>query len=258
MRWLVGLLGAVVLCACSSGPGSPHDLTVLAASSLSEALPALSAAWQRSHPSSRLVTSSGSTSALRTQIEQGSPADLLLGADTSNAQALIDEGDAVGPVTEFATNAVTIIVPADNPAGIQTPADLARPGVCIIAAGEAVPITTYAEQLVALLAARPEYGPDFASRYDANICSREDNVGAVVNKVRLGEGDAAIVYVSDAKAAQNVAHIELPVDVNVVATYGGVAVKDSANAADAAEFLGWLRDGEGQAVLSAHGFGAKP
>ena len=29
---------------------------------------------------------------------------MLLGADTTNAQALIDEGDAIGPLTKYATN----------------------------------------------------------------------------------------------------------------------------------------------------------
>jgi molybdate transport system substrate-binding protein len=264
VKCLFGLLGPVVLIvfagsACTSASTESDHLTVFAASSLSGALPALSAAWNRSHPNVSLLTSTGATSALRTQIEQGAPADVLLGADTSNPQALIDEGDALGPITEFATNAVTIIVKADNPAGIRTPVDLARPGVCVIAAGGDVPITRYAEQLVTMLADRPEYGPAFASGYEANICSREDNVGAVVNKVSLGEGDAAIVYVSDAKAAaEKVAHVELPIDVNVVANYGGVAIKESPHAAAAAEFLAWLRGRAAQAVLSVHGLGAAP
>jgi molybdate transport system substrate-binding protein len=205
-----------------------------------------------------LVTSTGATSALRTQVEQGSPADVLLGADTTNAQALIDEGNAIAPLTKFATNVLTVIVPAGNPKGIESPADLAKPGVCVIASGPDVPITKYATELVANLAARSDYGTDFAMRYDANVCSREDNVGAVVNKISLGEGDAAIVYLTDAKSGQNVVTIAVPAEADVVAEYGGVAVKASENRAAAAEFLEWLRGPNGQAVLAAHGFGAAP
>ena len=183
---------------------------------------------------------------------------MLLGADTTNAQALIDEGDANGPLTKFATNQLTVVVPASNPKGIQTPADLAKPGVCIIGAGADVPITKYATQLVTNLATRPEYGADFATKYAANVCSMEDNVGAVVNKVSLGEGDAAIVYVTDAKAGQNLTTIDVPADSNVLATYGGAAVKASPNATTAADFLTWMRSPEAQAVLAAHGFGAAP
>ena len=263
MNRLLASISAVVVAlavfvGCSSAPAAPAQLTVLAASSLSSSLSDLSAAWKTTHPNTTLVTSTGATSALRTQIDQGSPADVLLGADTTNAQALIDEGDGVGPLTKFATNLLTVIVPASNPKGIQTPADLAKPGVCVIGAGADVPITKYATQLVTNLAARPEYGADFAARYTANVCSMEDNVGAVVNKVSLGEGDAAIVYVTDARSAANVATIAVPADSNVLATYGGVAVKASTSASTAADFLTWMRGTEAQAVLAAHGFGAAP
>lgn len=255
---VVGCLVLAVLAGCSSAPAAPAQLTVLAASSLSSSLDDLKAAWKVSHPNTTLVTSAGATSALRTQIEQGSPADVLLGADTTNAQALIDEGDANGPLTKFATNQLTVVVPAYNPAAISTPADLAKPGVCIIGAGADVPITKYATQLVGNLAQRPEYGTDFATKYAANVCSQEDNVGAVVNKVGLGEGDAAIVYVTDAKNGQNLKTIDVPPDSNVLATYGGAAVKASPNAATAADFLAWLRSPEAQTVLANHGFGAAP
>ena len=58
---------------------------------------------------------------------------------------------------------LTIIVPTDNPAGITTPADLAKPGVKIIAAGDEVPITKYATQLVENLAEEAGYPADFAA-----------------------------------------------------------------------------------------------
>jgi molybdate transport system substrate-binding protein len=260
------VVGAVILTAlvasgcnrASAVSAAPAQLTVLAASSLSSSLADLSTAWGESHPNTKLVTSTGATSSLRTQIEQGSPADVLLGADTTSVQALIDEGDATGPVTEYATNVLTVIVPTANPKGIQTPLDLAKPGVCVIAANVDVPINRYAEQLVANLAARRDYGPAFQSGYEANVCSREDNVGAVVNKVSLGEGDAAIVYFTDAESGQSVTTIAVPPDSNVVATYGGVAVKASSYASAAAEFLIWMRGADAQAVLVAHGFGAAP
>ena len=94
-----------------------------------------------------------------------------------------------------------MIVPTDNPASIKTPADLAKPGVKIIAALDAVPITKYANMLVDNLAKAPGYPADFATAYKANIVSKEENVGAVVGKIAIGEGDAAIVYVTDAKSS---------------------------------------------------------
>ena len=60
----------------------------------------------------------------------------------------------------------------------------------MIAAGDSVPITRYATQLVVNLAKEAGYPTDFAPAYTANIVSKEDNVAAVVAKVELGEGDA--------------------------------------------------------------------
>jgi molybdate transport system substrate-binding protein len=147
-----------------------------------------------------------------------------------------------------------VIVPTANPAGIQTPADLAKSGVKVIAAGDAVPITRYANQLVANLVRQPGYPADFVAAYTANIVSKEDNVAAVVAKIELGEGDAAIVYVTDAKGSSKVTPVTVPPAANVPATYAGVVVKASANMASAQAFLTWLAGPDGQAILASFGF----
>jgi molybdate transport system substrate-binding protein len=145
-------------------------------------------------------------------------------------------------------------VPSDNPAGVLIPADLAKPGVKIVAAGDAVPITTYATQLVDNLAKESGYPADFAATYASNVVSEEDNVSGIVTKVELGEGDAGIVYVTDAAGSDSVATIDVPDRANVQATYGGVVVKASADQEAAAAFLAWLAGREGQAVLAELGF----
>ena len=57
--------------------------------------------------------------------------------------------------------------------------------------------------------------------------SKEDNVKAVVAKIELGEGDAGIVYVTDAAASDKVKTVDVPDSANVPATYAGVVVKAS-------------------------------
>ena len=140
----------------------------------------------------------------------------------------------------FAGNKLTIIVPTDNPAGLTSPADLAKTGLKVIAAGDEVPITKYATQLVDNLAKEPGYPADFAAAYAANVVSKEDNVKAIVAKIELGEGDAGIVYVTDATASDKVATVEVPDGANVPATYAGVVVKASPNQEAATAFLDWF------------------
>jgi molybdate transport system substrate-binding protein len=147
-----------------------------------------------------------------------------------------------------------VVVPTANRGHVTSPKDLSHTGLKIIAAGDDVPITKYANMVVANLAKEPDYPKFFASAYTSNIASKEDNVKAVVTKVALGEGDAAIVYVTDATAEPKVTAVAIPQDANVPATYAGVVVKASATAATAHEFLDWVAGPDGQAILASFGF----
>jgi molybdate transport system substrate-binding protein len=261
----------VVLAACSSGvtptpsapsssaPASvagaaPASLTIYGAASLKAALAKAKTAYETANAGTTITISTDSSSALETKIEQGAPADVFLSADTANPQKLVDKGLAAGALTKFAGNLLTVIVPTGNPAGILTPADLAKSGVKIIASGDNVPITKYATLLVANLARQAGYPGDFVAKYTTNIASKEDNVAAVVSKIELGEGDAGIVYVTDAKTSTKVTTVAVPDAANVPATYGGVVVKASANQAAAQAFLAWLAGPDGRAILASFGF----
>ena len=238
----------------SSAPAQATELTVYAAASLKAALDKAETAYEAAHPAVDLVLALDSSAALETQIEQGAPADVFLSADAANPEKLVAAGLADGAPVTFAGNELIVIVPEDDPAEIQSPADLARSGVKIIAAGDQVPITKYATQLVANLARETGYPADFVAAYAANIASKEDNVKAVVAKIELGEGDAGIVYLTDARASDKVATISVPPGANVPATYDGVVVKTSALAAKARAFLDWLAGPDGQAILGELGF----
>jgi molybdate transport system substrate-binding protein len=255
---------AVALTACSASGASPanRELTIYAAASLKAAVEQAEPAYETALPGMTLTISTDSSAALATQIEEGAPADVFLSADTTNPQKLVEAGLVDGDPVTFAGNELTVIVPIANPAGIRSPMDLAKAGVSVIAAGEQVPITKYATQLVDNLALEagypPDFGagypPDFGAAYAANVVSREDNVKAVVTKIELGEGDAGIVYVTDARASDRVTAIEVPDSANVPATYDGVVVKASKDTAAAHAFLDWFAGPDGQAILGELGF----
>ena len=260
----IALVLAISVAACSSAGGvSPTsapssaaggDLTIFAAASLKNMLAEAETAYEAANPGTDLTISTDSSAALETQIEQGAPADVFLSADTTNPQKLVDGGFASGEAIPFAGNELIVIVPTDNPAGIQSPADLAKDGLRVIAAGDEVPITKYATELVQNLAQQPDAAAGFAAAYAANVASKEDNVSAIVSKIELGEGDAGIVYVTDAAASDEVMPIDVPDAANVPATYAGVVVGESPNHDAAVAFLDWLTGPDGQEVLSSFGF----
>jgi len=229
-------------------------LTIYGAASLKGALDQLKAIFEASHSGTILTITTDSSATLRTQIEQGAPADVFLSADITNPKKLVDGGLADGGLVDFAGNLLTIVVPTTNPAKVASPADLARSGVKVVAAGDQVPITKYAKQAVDLLAAVPGYPTDFAAAYARNVVSKEDNVKALIAKIELGEGDAGIVYVTDAKASTKVGDVAIPPQANVPAVYAGVVVKSSRNVAAAHAFLDWIAGADGQKILATFGF----
>jgi molybdate transport system substrate-binding protein len=237
----------------STGP-APASITVYGAASLKGALEKAKTAYEASNVGTMLTISTDSSSALETQIEQGAPADVFLSADTTNPKKLADKGLADGAAVTFAGNELTVIVPIANTAGITSPADLARTGIKVVAAGDAVPITKYADQLIDNIAKSAGAPVDFAAKVAANTVSREDNVKAIVAKIELGEGDAGIVYLTDARASTKVAAIDVDAALNVPATYAGVVVKASKNVTAAKAFLDWFAGPDGQAILASFGF----
>lgn len=241
-----------------SPTGQHVSLTIFAAASLRGVLDRMKPAYETANPGVTLTISTDSSAALRTQIEEGAPVDVFLSADTANAEKLASEGLALEDVTYFAATTLTVVTPADNPGGVASPFDLAKPGLRIIAAGDDVPISTYARQVVAQLAAAPGAPPGFTAAYAANVVSKEDNVRAVVAKIELGEGDAALVYEPDAMASTRVHPVAIPPELNAMAVDAGVVLADSPNVPAARAFLSWLHSREGGRFLVDAGFFIPP
>jgi len=261
MSVLAAMLVVLALAGCRTPstvpPTSPSELTVLGAASLREALEAARSAYQAETPGVSLTLGFDASSTLRAQIEQGAPGDVFLAADTSNPETLAAEGLTSGAPVPFATNTIVVVTPPDDPARIGDPFDLARPGVRIVVAGPEVPISVYAERALGALAGLPGAPEGFRAAVEANVVSREDNVRAVAAKIELGEGDAALVYATDARAV-GLRIVPLPEAAQVTATYSGAVLADSARPSAARAFLGWLVGPRGREVLAASGFGPAP
>lgn len=251
----LALVVTLILLGCTGGSADPPDgsLVVFAAASLRDAAAAVASEY-RAATGIAITLSTDSSATLRAQLEQGARADAFLSADTTNPEALASQGLVDGVIVPFAGNRLAIVVPHDNPAGIASPFDLGRPGVKIVAAGEAVPITGYANQLVERLAALPGAPAGFVAAYEANVVSREDNVRSALAKVELGEGDVAIVYSTDAAGPTAIASIDIPAEANVVATYAGAVPASATRPAAGHALLDWLVASDGRRILASFGF----
>lgn len=260
----LAVLGAAVLAACGADgdPATPSAtgtlegrVTVFAASSLTEAFEVIRVAFEDAHPGVEVEYSFGGSSALATQIEEGAPADVFASADEAQMQRLL-AADRVRSASVFAGNALVIVTPEDNPARIDGPVDLARPGVKLVLAQPDVPVGAYSRQALEALGRLEGYPPSFARDALANLVSNEPNVRGVLTKVQLGEADAGVVYVTDAMVAgTEVRRIDFPEGVAPVARYPIAVTTRASNPAAAEAFVEFVRSPEGQRILADAGFG---
>ena len=234
-----------------------RTLTVFAAASLTDAFTEIGETFQAANPGVTVTFNFAGSQALRTQIEEGAPADIFASASGKEMDAAI-EGKFIAEDSKqvFLTNKLVVILPADNPAGLETLEDLANSGVKIVLAAEEVPVGNYARQALDLM--NGSFGTDFKDKVLANVVSNEDNVKQAVSKVQLGEADAGIVYTSDAVAAPELKSIEIPAELNVIAKYPIAPLVKSENADLAQAFMDYVLSDKGQAILAKWGFGPKP
>lgn len=231
----------------------PQSLTVFAAASLTDAFTEIGAAFDAANPGVTITFNFAGSQALRTQIEEGAPADVFASASGKEMDALVTGTFVTADVAQvFLSNKLVVILPADNPAALEKLEDLANPGIKLVLAAEEVPVGKYARQALDLMDA--SFGTGFKDKVLANVVSNEDNVKQVVAKVQLGEADAGIVYVSDSIAAPELKSIEIPTNLNAVAKYPIAPLVKSENADLAAKFIEYVLSSEGQAVLAKWGF----
>ncbi|MFN8381549.1 MAG: molybdate ABC transporter substrate-binding protein [Anaerolineales bacterium] len=231
----------------------PRTLTVFAAASLTDAFTEIGAAFDAVNPGVTTTFNFAGSQALRTQIEEGAPADVFASASGKEMDTLVTGTFVAADVAQvFLTNKLVVILPADNPAALEKLEDLATPGIKIVLAAEEVPVGKYARQALDLMDA--SFGAGYKDKVLTNVVSNEDNVKQVVSKVQLGEADAGIVYVSDAVAVPELKSIEISTDLNVIAKYPIAPLAKSENADLAAKFIEYVLSAEGQAILAKWGF----
>ncbi|HXH77623.1 molybdate ABC transporter substrate-binding protein [Nocardioides sp.] len=243
---LTALLLACPLAACGNdsagGAGSEtSELTVLAASSLTDAFEELATEFEASHDGTTVTFSFGSSTDLAEQVADGAPGDVLTTADETSMQLAEDAG-VTGDISSFATNVLTIVTPADNPAGIESLDDLE--GSTWVRCTNEAPCGKVAAAVLA------------DNDITAEPASLEEDVRATLDKVVSGEADAGLVYATDAVAAEDaVVAVEIPGAESALTSYYTTVLEQSADAELAGEWVEFVASDEGLAILERAGFG---
>jgi len=235
------LLAAAAMLAAScggdddEGSGELEGLTVFAAASLTEV-------FQEIAP--EVTFNFAGSDELATQIREGAPADVYAAASPRYPDELAQEALLEEPQI-FATNRLVLIVPPDNPAGIESVEDLGADGVKLVIGAEGVPIGDYTRTVLETMGQTAVLD---------NVVSNEEDVKGVLAKVVSGDADVGFVYFTDAETAgDDVQAIELPAQALVEYPIAIVGATENREAAEA--FVALVLGDDGRKALEDAGFG---
>lgn len=251
-RHLLACFGAFTLTACGSSvspPGAAGDpaaqstVIVFAAASLAEVFGDIGQRFETTHPPARVTLNLGASSALAQQIVSGAPADVFAAAAPAAMATVTSAGASAAPPQVFARNRLTIVVPAGNPGNVRGLSDFARRELTIALCEAQVPCGAASRTALATAGVTPL--PD----------TLEQDVKAVLSKVRLGEVDAGLVYRTDVlSASSTVTAIGFPEADRAVNDYLIAPLASARNPTAAAAFVDYILSEEGQRALAAAGF----
>lgn len=226
MRGLfVALLFASTL---SCGGRTGDDLTVFAASSLTDVLPDLAAEFEN-QTGITITAVFGGSNHLAAQLRDGAPADAFLTADAQ----LLEQVAARERPLAFAANRLVVAVPRGNPAGVSSLVDLARGDLRVVVCAATVPCGAATSEMNAVI----------------NADSHETSVRAVLSRLALGEADVGIVYATDVASRPDVQSAWDQPETCPCVTYTAGAMTYRA-----LPFLAFLESPSSQEILSMHGF----
>lgn len=227
---------AVLLSGLAGTAAASNPPTVFAAASLTEVFPKIDG---------RARYSFAGSNTLALQIRQGAPADVFASAAPAFTRDLYRAGLIERPVF-LAFNRLAVIVPRSNPARIRSVYDLRRDGIKLVVANPRVPVGAHTRTVFRNL------GITTALR---NVVSQEADVKGVVGKVALGEADAGVVYVTDARAAASrVRGVAIPGFAQPTVRYEIAVVRASGDTAAARAFIAKVTGPAGRRAMAAAGF----
>ncbi len=234
------VLSTASLVSCSPG-AEERELTVFAAASLSEVFVDIAEDFEAEHDGVVVKFSFAGSADLVSQLESGAPGDVFASANETQMDRAVELDVVTGEGVLFASNTLTLVTPADNPAGIASLSEAATSSLVICA--PQVPCGAATQEMVD------------AAGIELQPVSEENSVTDVLGKVISGQADAGLVYVTDAiRAGSDVTAIDIPEADFVVNLYPIAAV--DADDQLAQDFVDFVMSEGSQEKLRATGFGS--
>ena len=227
----------------------PVTLNISAASSLSNVLKLVDAAYTQANPNVTILLNTAASGTLQMQIENGAPADVFLSAAAANMDALQKKNLIVNSSRKnLLDNSLVLVVPTGSTLGLTGISDLATGKVSKIAVGDpaSVPAGTYANL------AFTELGITAQVQSKLVLCA---NVTQVLTTVASGNVDAGLVYSTDALGSTQVKVVaQAPADINAQIVYPEAVLSAGRNQDAAQDYLNYLSGSSAVTLFIQYGF----
>ncbi|SET33229.1 molybdate transport system substrate-binding protein [Salinibacillus kushneri] len=207
----------VIITGCSAeNKADKTEITVSAASSMTDCLQELKNAFENEYPSIKIHYNFGGSGSLRRQIEQEAPIDLFFSASERDYQKVMDK-DFVKKGDYLFGNSL-VLIKSDQTSVNSIEELLKQDGKMAIGTPESVPAGTYAKE------ALKSWGK--WNELKATLVYTKD-VAQVLTLVNEGAADLGIVYNSDMKRAKNVTVLKaIDADLHTSIGYYLAVIKD--------------------------------
>ena len=245
MQNLWGGLGVVIFCVMIV-PARAAEVNVYAASSLTDALKEIAAAY-KTETGVRVSFNFAASSLLARQIEEGAPADLFFSADEAKMDALQKAGLVRAETRrDLLSNSLVIVASSESNLKIESPADLLQADKIVLADPRAVPAGIYAREYLTKAGLWEKLQPKLVPT---------ENVRSALAAVESGNADVGFVYKTDAQISTKVRVIfEIPAESGPAIRYPIAMLKQAKELEVAAGLLRYLESDSAGTVFEKYGF----
>lgn len=251
----------------SSTPAEPVEISVFAAASMTETIDQIIEAYKAVAPNVTVTPTYESSGTLLTQIQEGADCDLFISAAQKQMNALDGslKGDAdknpdgldmidVSTRINLLENKVTLVVPKDNPKGIESFDQLAehlKSGDILLAMGNSdVPVGQYTQKILSF------YGLDEDALNSAGVLTYGSNVKEVATQVSEGSVDCGVIYATDAYSEGLTVVDSATAEMCGQVIYPAAVLSGSQHPTEAKAFLDYLSTADAMAIFESVGFSA--
>ena len=241
----------------------PVELVVFAAASMTETLEEIAILYKEESPHVTLVFNFDSSGTLKTQIQEGADCDIFISAGQKQVDQLDIKADSSvntenldfvlqGTRLDLLENRVTLCVPDDNPAGIESFDDFAAKiqseNILLAIGNSDVPVGQYTQKILAF------YNLDEEALATSGKITYGSNVKEVTTQVSESSVSCGVIYCTDAFSAKlKIVSYATPEMCGQV-IYPAAVMKNSAHADAAKAFLAYLQTSKAMSVFKKVGF----